>query len=57
MAAWPIAARDSAGTLAKYYDPTDEMLCYLAVGGSAVIFGMLIGHASPLIRRLMRGVQ
>ena len=46
-----------AGTLAKYYDPDDEMPYFLAVGGTAVIFGMLLAIASPLIRKLMRGVR
>jgi POT family proton-dependent oligopeptide transporter len=46
-----------AGTLAKYYDPDDEMPYFLAVGGAAVIFGMLLAIVSPLIRKLMRGVR
>jgi POT family proton-dependent oligopeptide transporter len=46
-----------AGTLAKYYDPDDEMPYFLAVGGTAVIFGMLLAVASPMISKLMRGVR
>jgi POT family proton-dependent oligopeptide transporter len=46
-----------AGTLARYYDPDDEMPYFLAVGGAAVIFGLLLAIVSPLIRKLMRGVR
>jgi POT family proton-dependent oligopeptide transporter len=46
-----------AGTLARYYDPDDEMPYFLAVGGAAVIFGLLLAVASPFIRKLMRGVR
>ena len=46
-----------AGTLAKYYDPTDEAPYFLAVGGTAVVFGVLLAIASPMIRRAMRGVR
>lgn len=46
-----------AGTLAKYYDPADEAPYFLAVGGAAVVFGVLLAIASPVIRRLMRGVR
>jgi POT family proton-dependent oligopeptide transporter len=46
-----------AGSLAKYYDPADEAPYFLAVGGAAVTFGVLLAIASPLIRRLMKGVR
>jgi POT family proton-dependent oligopeptide transporter len=46
-----------AGTLARYYDPDDEMPYFLAVGGAALIFGLLLAITSPLIRKLMRGVR
>jgi POT family proton-dependent oligopeptide transporter len=46
-----------AGTLAEYYDPDDEAPYFLTVGGIAVVFGVLLGIATPFIRRLMRGVH
>ena len=46
-----------AGSLAKYYDPADEAPYFLAVGAAAVTFGVLLAIASPLIRRLMKGVR
>lgn len=46
-----------AGTLAEYYDPKDEAPYFLTVGGVAVVFGVLLGIATPLIRKLMRGVH
>lgn len=46
-----------AGTLAKYYDPADEAPYFLAVGGAAIVFGVLLAVASPVIRRLMKGVR
>lgn len=46
-----------AGSLAKYYDPDDEAPYFLAVGGAAVVFGVLLAIASPYIRKLMRGVR
>nr|AXL05845.1 peptide MFS transporter [uncultured bacterium] len=46
-----------AGTLAKYYDPDNEAPYFLAVGGAAVVFGVLLAVVSPLIRTLMKGVR
>lgn len=46
-----------AGSLARYYDPDDEAPYFLAVGGAAVAFGVLLAAATPLIRRLMGGVR
>jgi POT family proton-dependent oligopeptide transporter len=46
-----------AGSLAKYYSPDNEGPYFLIVGGIAVVFGILLALASPVIRRLMRGVH
>jgi POT family proton-dependent oligopeptide transporter len=46
-----------AGTLAKYYDPEHEAPYFLTVGGIAVVCGVLLGIATPFIRKLMRGVH
>jgi POT family proton-dependent oligopeptide transporter len=47
----------TAGSLAKYYSPTDEAPYFLAVGGAAVAFGVLLLVAAPAIRKLMAGVR
>ncbi|MCR6490667.1 oligopeptide:H+ symporter [Amycolatopsis sp. OK19-0408] len=47
----------TAGALAKYYDPGDEVPYFALVGGVAVAFGLILALVSPLIRRLMRGVH
>lgn len=46
-----------AGTLAKHYDPDDEAPYFLAIGGVAVIFGLLLAVATPWIRGLMEGIR
>jgi POT family proton-dependent oligopeptide transporter len=46
-----------AGSLARYYDPDDELPYFLAVGGAAIVFGVLLAAMSPVIRKLMRGVH
>ncbi|UJW31572.1 oligopeptide:H+ symporter [Saccharothrix sp. AJ9571] len=46
-----------AGSLAKYYDPTNETPYFLAIGGTAIGFGLLLALASPFIRKLMHGVR
>jgi POT family proton-dependent oligopeptide transporter len=45
-----------AGSLTGFYDPDDEVPYFLAIGGAAVVFGVLLA-ASPMIRRLMRDVR
>ena len=46
-----------AGTLAKHYDPDDEVPYFLTIGGIAIVFGVLLAVATPAIRTLMRGVR
>jgi POT family proton-dependent oligopeptide transporter len=46
-----------AGSLAKYYDPDNELPYFLTIGGVAVAFGVLLAIATPTIRKLMKGVQ
>jgi POT family proton-dependent oligopeptide transporter len=46
-----------AGSLAKYYDVTNEAPYFLMIGGAAVVFGILLAVASPYIRKLMSGVH
>lgn len=47
----------TAGSLAKYYDVDNEAPYFLMVGGAALLFGVLLAIASPVIRRLMSGVH
>ncbi|MFE9750311.1 peptide MFS transporter [Saccharothrix saharensis] len=47
----------TAGSLAKYYDADHEAVYFTAVGGAAVLFGVLLALASRPIRRLMSGVH
>ncbi|TQM79259.1 POT family proton-dependent oligopeptide transporter [Saccharothrix saharensis] len=47
----------TAGSLAKYYSADHETTYFTAVGGAAVLFGVLLALASRPIRRLMSGVH
>ena len=47
----------TAGALARYYSVDDEGTYFSIVGGTAVVFGVLLALASPFIRRLMSGVR
>ncbi|MFJ6671810.1 peptide MFS transporter [Actinosynnema sp. NPDC091369] len=47
----------TAGSLAKYYSADHEAAYFTAVGGAAVLFGVLLALASRPIRRLMSGVH
>jgi POT family proton-dependent oligopeptide transporter len=46
-----------AGSLATHYDPGDETPYFLVVGGVAIVFGVLLAIATPVIRGLMKGVR
>lgn len=47
----------TAGALASYYSVDDEGTYFSVVGGAAIVFGLLLALASPLIRKLMSGVR
>jgi proton-dependent oligopeptide transporter, POT family len=47
----------AAGFFASYYDPAHEAPYFLAVGGLAALFGLLLAACVPMIRRLMPGVH
>ncbi|MDX3191787.1 oligopeptide:H+ symporter [Streptomyces sp. MN03-5084-2B] len=47
----------TAGALAKYYDVRDEAPYFTFVGGGAVVAGLMLLAAGPVIRKLMRGVR
>ncbi|MEU3648858.1 oligopeptide:H+ symporter [Lentzea sp. NPDC034063] len=47
----------TAGALASYYSVDNEAAYFSAVGGTAVVFGVLLALASPFIRKLMSGVR
>ncbi|WP_367127494.1 peptide MFS transporter [Saccharothrix sp. HUAS TT1] len=47
----------TAGSLAKYYSADHEAGYFTAVGGAAILFGVLLALASRPIRRLMSGVH
>jgi POT family proton-dependent oligopeptide transporter len=46
-----------AGSLAEYYDTSNETPYFLYVGGGSVAAGILLALASPYIRKLMSGVR
>ncbi|MFD4366761.1 peptide MFS transporter [Rhodococcus sp. NPDC058521] len=46
-----------AGTLAGYYDETNEVPYYLSIGLGSVAVGVLLAIASPGIKKLMKGVH
>lgn len=47
----------TAGALAKYYDPANEVPYFAIVGSVAIGIGVLLAIASPFIRKLMEGVR
>ncbi|MEV4313073.1 oligopeptide:H+ symporter [Actinocrispum sp. NPDC049592] len=46
-----------AGSLAKYYNVDNEAPYFAIVGGTAVLFGVILAVVSPFIRKLMSGVH
>jgi proton-dependent oligopeptide transporter, POT family len=47
----------AAGSFAEHYSVDNEAPYFLVVGGTALVFGLLLFAVSPLIRRLMSGVH
>jgi POT family proton-dependent oligopeptide transporter len=46
-----------SGSLAKYYDPANEVPYFGIIGGVAVGIGVLLALLAPVIRKLMAGVR
>ncbi|RZQ61590.1 peptide MFS transporter [Amycolatopsis suaedae] len=46
-----------SGTLAKQYDPADEVPYFGIIGGAAIGIGILLAVATPWVRKLMSGVR
>jgi POT family proton-dependent oligopeptide transporter len=46
-----------SGTLAKHYNPANEVPYFGIIGGIAIVIGILLAVLSPVIRKLMRGVR
>jgi POT family proton-dependent oligopeptide transporter len=46
-----------SGSLAKYYDPTDEVPYFGIIGGVAIVVGVVLAVLTPVIRKLMAGVR
>jgi POT family proton-dependent oligopeptide transporter len=46
-----------SGSLAKYYDPANEVPYFGIIGGVAVAIGVLLALLAPVIRKLMAGVR
>ena len=46
-----------AGTLAKYYDESNEVPYYLWIGGASILVGVVLMLISPWIRKMMQGVH
>lgn len=46
-----------SGTLAKHYNPSNEVPYFGIIGGVAIVIGVLLAVLSPVIRKLMRGVR
>lgn len=46
-----------SGALAGFYNPDDEVKYFGILGGITVLLGVLLGVASPMIKRLMSGVR
>nr|WP_205111446.1 peptide MFS transporter [Subtercola frigoramans] len=46
-----------SGKLAEFYDPTNQVPYFGVLGAIAVVIGLLLVLATPLVRRLMAGVR
>lgn len=46
-----------SGSLARYYHPGDEASYFGVLGVAAVVIGVLMALASPLVRKLMVGIR
>ena len=46
-----------AGTLAGFYDETNEVPYYLWIGGASIAVGVALAVGSPWIKKLMHGVN
>ncbi|NLE78290.1 MAG: peptide MFS transporter [Rhodococcus sp.] len=46
-----------AGTLAGYYDETNEVPYYLWIGAGSIAVGVLLAICSPWIKKMMKGVH
>jgi POT family proton-dependent oligopeptide transporter len=46
-----------SGSLAKNYDPTNEVPYFGIIGGVAIVVAIVLAALSPLIRKLMAGVR
>lgn len=46
-----------SGRLAEFYDPQNEVPYFGVLGAVAIAFGLALLAATPLVRRLMRGVK
>lgn len=46
-----------AGTLAGYYDETNEVPYYLSIGVGSIVVGVLLAIGAPWITKMMKGVH